>query len=111
MYYLPLGVPADELEEMTDDDVDSIVAPDGLGPRIWFQPVPEGRVREPRDDDPESVRRHNRLHFDIRGGAENLPQVVAKLIARGAMKLWDGRQGLHAWVTMAEPEGNEFCVA
>jgi hypothetical protein len=23
----------------------------------------------------------------------------------------DGRQGPHTWVTMADPEGNEFCVA
>ncbi|MBX7267501.1 hypothetical protein KIF24_16680 [Micromonospora sp. Llam7] len=38
-------------------------------------------------------------------------QVVAKLIARGAGKLWDGRQGPHTWVTMADPDGNECCVA
>ncbi|MEW2385510.1 VOC family protein [Micromonospora sp. NPDC047707] len=94
-----------------EPDNASIVDPDGRGPAIGFLKVPEGRVREPRDDDPESVRRHNRLHFDIRVGAENHPEVVAKLIARGAMKLWDGRQGPHTWVTMADPEGNEFCVA
>jgi Glyoxalase-like domain len=43
-YYRSLGVPENELEEMADDDVDSIVDPDGVGPRIWFQPVPEGKV-------------------------------------------------------------------
>ena len=53
----------------------------------------------------------NRLHLDVRVGAENHPEVVAKLIARGATKLWDGRQGPSTWVTMADPEGNEFCVA
>jgi len=71
--------------------------------------VPEGKVGEPRTDDPESARRHNRLHFDIRVWAENHPEVVAQLIARGATKLWDGRQGPSTWVTMADPEGNEFC--
>jgi len=77
----------------------------------FFPYIPEGKVGEPRNDDPESVRRRNRLHFDIRVGAENHPEVVAKLIARGATKLWDGRQGPSTWVTMADPEGNEFCVA
>jgi len=38
-------------------------------------------------------------------------EIVARLIARGATKLWDGRKGPHAWVTMADPEGSEICVA
>jgi hypothetical protein len=25
--------------------------------------------------------------------------------------LWTGEQGPHNWVTMADPEGNEFCVS
>jgi len=53
----------------------------------------------------------NRTHLDVRVGAENHPEVVAKLIAWGATKLWDGHQGPSTWVTMADPEGNEFCVA
>jgi hypothetical protein len=53
-YYQSLGVPEDELEEMADDDVDSVVDPDGVGPRIWFQPVPEGKVVK------------NRLHLDLK---------------------------------------------
>nr|WP_211240707.1 VOC family protein [Hamadaea tsunoensis] len=32
-------------------------------------------------------------------------------VARRATRLWEGRQGPHTWVTMADPEGNEFCVA
>jgi hypothetical protein len=28
-----------------------------------------------------------------------------------APRLWDGQQGPNRWVTMADPEGNEFCVA
>jgi len=88
------------------------VAPEDFGQDVrFFLYGTEGKVREPRNDDPESVRRRNRLHFDIRVGAENHPEVVAMLIARGATKLWDGRQGPSTWVTMADPEGNEFCVA
>lgn len=33
---------------------------------------------------------------------------VARLIALGATRLWDGRQGPHEWVTLADPEGNEL---
>lgn len=35
---------------------------------------------------------------------------VAGLTARGAKFLHDGQQGPHTWVTLADPEGNEFCV-
>ncbi|NUR69965.1 MAG: VOC family protein [Hamadaea sp.] len=75
--------------------------PDGLehAPRVLFQTAPEAKTVK------------NRLHLDVRVGAENHPEVVAKLIARGATKLWDGQQGPSTWVTMADPEGNEFCVA
>jgi hypothetical protein len=31
-------------------------------------------------------------------------------VAIGATRLWDGRQGPHRWITLADPEGNEFCV-
>lgn len=30
---------------------------------------------------------------------------------RGAKYLWRGRQGPHSWVTVADPEGNEFCIS
>ena len=82
-----------------------------MGPRLFFQRVPEGKPDEPRTDEPAPERRHNRLHLDIRIGDDDRDEVVAKLIARGARKLWDGQQGPHTWVTMADPEGNEFCVA
>jgi len=81
-----------------------------LGPRLHPR-FAEGKVGEPRNDDSESVRWHNRLHFDIRVGDERRAEVVDQLIARGATKLWDGQQGPYSWVTMSDPEGNEFCVA
>jgi hypothetical protein len=52
-----------------------------------FVPVPE----------PKTVK--NRLHWDVRSTAE-------ELLDRGATRLWD----TGGWVTMADPEGNEFCV-
>ena len=36
--------------------------------------------------------------------------LVDDLVQRGATVLHEGRQGPHTWVTMADPEGNEFCV-
>ena len=68
-------------------------------PRILFQTVPE----------PKTVK--NRLHFDVRVGAEGQEAEVARLAGMGARELWRGAQGPSAWVTMADPEGNEFCVA
>ncbi|MEV6967975.1 VOC family protein [Hamadaea sp. NPDC051192] len=75
--------------------------PEGLerAPRVLFQTVPEAKTVK------------NRLHLDVRVGEQNHAEVVAQLIERGATKLWDGRQGPSTWVTMADPEGNEFCVA
>jgi Glyoxalase-like domain len=57
-YWLSIGVPADELGD--GDCADSIIDPAGIGPRIWFQPVPETKAIK------------NRLHLDIRasGGRE-----------------------------------------
>ena len=33
------------------------------------------------------------------------------LLGLGATHLWDGQQGPMAWITLADPEGNELCVA
>jgi len=78
---------------------------------LMFIQVPEGKPDEPTIDRSTPERRHNRLHLDLRVGDEPRAEIVARLIARGATKLWDGRQGPNTWVTMADPEGNEFCVA
>ena len=72
---------------------------DGARRRILFQLVPE----------PKTVK--NRMHLDLRVGAENVAFERARLEATGATFLHDGRQGPHSWVTMADPEGNEFCVS
>ena len=36
--------------------------------------------------------------------------VRARLEARGAKFLYDAQQGPYSWYTMADPEGNEFCL-
>ncbi|HEX5188251.1 MAG TPA: VOC family protein [Streptosporangiaceae bacterium] len=75
------------------------VAGGGTRPRILFQLVPESKTVK------------NRWHLDIRVGAESIDAQVAALTERGASYLHKASQGPHWWVTMADPEGNEFCVS
>jgi hypothetical protein len=77
----------------------AIRSPDPGRPRILFQRVPE----------PKSVK--NRLHLDVRSGDEGCEGAVARLVAMGATELWRSSQGPYSWVTLADPEGNEFCVS
>ncbi len=71
----------------------------GARKRVLFQLVPE----------PKSVK--NRVHLDVWVGADNVEAVADRLVARGATFLHKGNQGPHEWVTLADPEGNEFCVS
>lgn len=56
---------------------------------------------------PESKTIKNRLHFDLR--PEDQSAEVARLEDLGATRV-DVGQGDRAWIVMADPEGNEFCV-
>ena len=67
--------------------------------RILFQPVPE----------PKTVK--DRIHLDIRLSGDDINATRAALEARGAKFLWEASQGTHLWYTMADPEGNEFCIS
>jgi len=76
-----------------EDDPTVLVEPSSAGaPRLWFQLVPESKVVK------------NRVHLDLacpdsRAGAARLTGLGARLLAERA-----------GWVTMADPEGNEFDV-
>lgn len=67
-------------------------------PRVLFQLVPEKKTVK------------NRLHLDLRVG-DSRADVARQLEERGATFLHRGRQGPSEWITMADPEGNEFCVS
>lgn len=71
---------------------------DPSAPRVLFQAVPEQKHVK------------NRLHLDVKVPDLSLEQAKEGLIARGATFLHNGVQGPHTWITMADPEGNEFCV-
>lgn len=78
-------------------DYGSVVDPDGVGPRLLFLRVPEGKTAK------------NRLHMDIR--VADRDSHVAKLVEAGATFI-ETRSELGAeWSVMEDPEGNVFCVA
>ena len=67
--------------------------------RVLFQIVPEEKTVK------------NRVHWDVRLAGGDKDAVRAALVARGATFLWSASQGPHSWHTMADPEGNEFCIS
>ena len=79
----------------------AISPPDSAGVpprRVLFQLVPESKTVK------------NRLHFDVRVGPDNIEAEMERLTAAGATFLHRASQGPHSWVTLADPEGNEFCI-
>ena len=84
-----------------DDDPEVVVAPsypfNGTG--LLFIPVPEGKTAK------------NRVHLDLQPEATTRDETVAAAVAAGASILADHRRDDGSgWVTMADPEENEFCV-
>jgi Glyoxalase-like domain len=82
--------------------------PDGLGPRVFFQPVPEGKTAK------------NRVHLDVQVGAdasdpasrrELVVRHAARLAEAGATQLREQNDASGYCIVMQDPEGNEFCVA
>lgn len=68
-------------------------------PRLLFQVVPEPKTTK------------NRVHLDLHVGEDRNAEEVARMQSLGATRIGAGSQGPHSWVVMADPEGNEFCVA
>jgi len=53
----------------------------------------------------------NRGHLDLRPVEGTRGEEVARLVALGAVQLADFRRpDGSGWITLADPEGNEFCV-
>jgi len=84
------------------------VDPSGVGPRLFFQRVPEGKVVK------------NRLHLDVRVGTglvgdervAMLEAECARLIALGAsrVRLLLADEENESCLVMQDIEGNEFCL-
>ncbi|MEU6220513.1 VOC family protein [Streptomyces sp. NPDC047022] len=62
-----------------------------------------------RVDDRKSVK--NRVHLDLQPGDRTRDEEVERLLALGATVQGDHRRpDGKGWVTLHDPEGNEFCV-
>jgi hypothetical protein len=99
-----VGVPEDQRNTRS-----AIVDPDGPGPRLFFQQVPEDKVAK------------NRVHLDVRAapglqGEDRMAALEAecsRLVALGATRVrrYEPEPPMSAGhIVMADPEGNEFCL-
>jgi hypothetical protein len=98
-----MGVPESEWNSAS-----AVVDPDGSGPRIYFQRVPEAKVGK------------NRLHLDLHvsPGPGTPPDErrraiepeVDRLVRLGASVVGPVEERGEWWVVMQDPEGNEFCL-
>ena len=75
-----------------------LVAGGNLPTQLAFQKV----------DDPTPGK--NKLHLDIHTDGD-LDDEVARWTAAGATSLGKRNAGDFAWVTLTDPDGNEFCIA
>jgi hypothetical protein len=98
------GVPEEQW-----NDANALEDPDEVGPRLFFQKVPEAKVAK------------NRMHLDLNvGGGPSVPlderrdRVDAEVARLKALGATDERGAIEKrgeyWVRMNDPEGNEFCV-
>ncbi|MBA3369471.1 MAG: VOC family protein [Geodermatophilaceae bacterium] len=93
-----VGLPVDEV-----DNYSALVDPDGSGPRLFFQKVPEGKQAK------------NRVHLDVNVGAPDhdwarVSSHAEKLREAGGTVVEERTDEMSRWIVMLDPEGNEFCV-
>ncbi|WP_086826454.1 VOC family protein [Allokutzneria sp. NRRL B-24872] len=72
--------------------------PGPVPPTLTFARVPEGKTIK------------NRLHIDVNATDREQADEVQRLLDLGARHADVGQTGEESWVTLADPEGNEFCV-
>ncbi|WP_086819204.1 VOC family protein [Allokutzneria sp. NRRL B-24872] len=90
------GWPMGEGDEPGDPEV---LLESSEGPGLLFIRVPEGKSAK------------NRLHLDLQPRRRTRDEQVEWLVGIGAKVFDDQRRPDGAgWVTMTDPEGNEFCV-
>jgi len=106
----PEFLTAHGIPESDHNNANAVVDPDGTGPRVFLQRVPESR----------SVK--NRLHLDLNvGGGRGAPPEERHLrIDAESRRLVDLGASIvgpceenplgEYWVIMQDPEGNEFCL-
>jgi hypothetical protein len=81
---------------LVDEGADDYVQVQGSPPWTFIN-VPEGKATK------------NRVHVDL--DVADLPAAVDRAVGLGATRLGDFDEGGYRWVTLADPEGNEFDLA
>ncbi len=84
-----------------DDDPEVVVAQafPNKDTGLLFIPVPEGKTAK------------NRVHLDVEPTEGTRDELVEVAVAAGATVIGDHRKDDGTgWVTLADPEGNEFCI-
>lgn len=78
-----------------EDDPTVLLEPcSGEGPRIFVQLVPEVKTVK------------NRLHLDVEPAPHDFDAELERLLRLGATVV----VSFEGWTTLADPEGNEFCL-
>lgn len=80
-----------------DNEWFTVVSYEGAGPNLGFQKVP----------DPTPGK--NRAHLDLH--VEDREAEVARFIDGGATLVGHREEGGMRWTTLADPAGNQFCLA
>ena len=99
---------ANDLPREDWDRYDSRVDPDGAGPRLFFQRVPE----------PKTAKNRVHLDLDVSGGRgtpieerrRRVADAVERVVAAGATRVKAYDEAGQHWVVLQDPEGNEFCL-
>jgi hypothetical protein len=86
------NIPDDQL-----DNYGSAIDPAGKGPRMLFLKVPEHKTAK------------NRMHLDLQ--VPDPDGHVERLVEAGGTKVETRAEMGITWTVMADPEGNEFCIA
>ena len=98
-----IGMPQEERGKLS-----AVTDPDGRGARLLFQKVPEAKAVK------------NRVHLDVNVGGGfgvamperkvTVEAEVQRAIGLGATLVDRHDTGHEYWVTLRDPEGNEFCL-
>ena len=97
-----------DYEVQNDEDgvitIGSPLVPEGkkrsgpVPPTLTFARAPEGKTIK------------NRLHLDLNATDREQDEEVRRVLDLGARHADVGQTGEESWVTLADPEGNEFCI-
>lgn len=92
-----LGLPLDADDKPGDPE--ALLRDPSGGPNLLFVRVEEGKTAK------------NRIHFDLQPHGRTRAEEVTRALGLGARQVADHtRPDGRGWVTLADPEGNEFCV-